>query len=124
MIRVLIADDSPAIRDGLAYLLEGSNEFQLVGTAENGEEAVDLALKFRPDVIVMDGQMPRLDGVEATRQIKESLPGIGILFLSVFTDLMEACVQAGANGFLCKDCSPEELLSALRQIAQNPGSIC
>ncbi len=117
MIRILIADDSPAIRDGMCSLLDPTGDFQVVGLAKDGLQALEKARELRPDLVIMDSQMPNMDGVEATRHIKQTLPGIGILFFSVFADCLEAGITAGADGYLMKDCEPEELFSELRRIA-------
>ncbi len=121
MIRVLIVDDSAAMRDALSSLLNAANCFQVVGIAGDGVKAVERAGELQPDVVLMDAQMPNMDGVEATRRIKQTLPGIGILVLSVFADCLEASVDAGAEGCLTKDCEPEELFSELRRIAAVAG---
>ncbi len=121
MIRVLIVDDSAAMRDALSSLLNAANCFQVVGIAGDGLKAVERAGELLPDVVLMDAQMPNMDGVEATRRIKQTLPGIGILVLSVFADCLEASVDAGAEGCLTKDCEPEELFSELRRIAAVAG---
>ena len=117
MIRVLIADDSATMRDGLSSLLSQQGDFEVVGLARDGLEALEKARELRPDLVIMDSQMPNMDGVEATRHIKQTLPGIGILFFSVFADCLEAGITAGADGYLMKDCEPEELFSELRRIA-------
>ena len=117
MIRILIADDSTAMRDGLSDLLGRMMDFKGVGIACDGIEAVEKAQGLLPDVIIMDCQMPNMDGVEATTRIKETLPGIGILFLSVFADRLKEAILAGADGYLMKDCEPEELYAELRCIA-------
>ncbi len=117
MIRVLIVDDSAAMRDALSSLLNAANCFQVVGIAEDGLEAVEKAGELLPDVVMMDAQMPNMDGVEATLHIKQILPGVGILVLSVFADYLEASKDAGAEGYLMKDCELEELFSELRRIA-------
>ncbi len=121
MIRVLIVDDSAAMRDALSSLLDAASCFQVVGIAVDGLEAVEKAGELLPDVVLMDAQMPNMDGVEATRRIKLALPGIGILVLSVFADCLEASVDAGAEGCLTKDCEPEELFSELRRTAAVAG---
>ena len=121
MIRVLIVDDSAAMRDALSSLLNAANGFEVVGIAADGLEAVERAGELLPDVVVMDAQMPNMDGVEATRHIKLDLPGVGVLSLSVFTDCLEASIAAGAEGYLMKDCEPEELFSELRRIAAIAG---
>ena len=91
---------------------------EVVGTASNGLEAVEKAQELLPDVVIMDGQMPHMDGVEATRRIKQSTPTVGILFLSVFTDYLEASIDAGADDYLAKDAELEELLSKVTDIAR------
>ena len=116
MIRVLIADDSDAVRGSLASLVNQTSGF-LVLLAGDGLEAVEKAGQLLPDVVIMDAQMPNMDGVEATRRIKRALPGIGVLFFSVFADYLEASVAAGSDGYLNKDCSPSELFTEIRRIA-------
>ena len=117
MIRILIVDDSAAMRDALSSLLNAANGFEVVGIAGDGLEAVEKAGELLPDVVIMDAQMPNMDGIEATIQIKQILPGVGILVLSVFADYLEASKDAGAEGYLMKDCELEELFSELRRIA-------
>ena len=121
MIRILIVDDSAAIRDALSSLLNAAKGFEVVGLAGDGLEAVERAGELLPDVVLMDAQMPNMDGVEATRHIKQTLPNLGILVLSVFADYLEASIDAGAEGYLMKDCEPEELFSELRRIAAIAG---
>ncbi len=117
MIRVLIADDSATMRDGLSSLLDQTGDFQVVGLACDGLEAVEKAGELLPDVVIMDSQMPNMDGANAIRHIKQTVPSTGILFFSVFADCLEAGIIAGADGYLMKDCEPEELFSELRRIA-------
>ena len=117
MVRVLIADNSVAVRDGLASLLNQTSGFRVVGLAGDGLEAVQKAGELLPDVVIMDAQMPNMDGVEATRRIKRELPTVGVLFFSVFADYLESSVAAGSDGYLNKDCSPSELFDEIRRIA-------
>jgi len=117
MIRVLIADDSVAIRDSLASLLNPASGFQVVGVASDGLDAVEKAKESLPDVVIMDAQMPNMDGVEATRHIKQILPSVGILLFSVFSGYTESGIAAGADGYLMKDCEVEELFAELERIA-------
>ena len=117
MTRILIVDDSVAIREGLYSLLNRQPDFEVIGSAGDGREGLDKALELLPDVVIMDAQMPNMDGVEATRRIKEGSPSIGVLFFSVFTDYCERGITAGANGYLVKDCEPQELFSEVRRIA-------
>ena len=121
MIRVMIAEDSPHIQDSLCSLIDTQTDIQLVGTAKDGVEAVDMAPGLLPDVIIMDAQMPGLDGVEATKLIKRDFPSIGILFFSVFPDYVEASVTAGSDGYLTKDCGPAALFAEIRRIASHAG---
>ena len=122
MIRVLIADDSPHIVDSLSILIDGQPDLIVVGGARDGREAIEMASQLQPKVVVMDAQMPHLDGVEATKRIKQSLPHIGILFFSVFTDYLESSVAAGADGYLTKDCELSVLLAEIRRIGSDYGS--
>ncbi|MFD9406339.1 response regulator [Streptomyces sp. NPDC059989] len=116
MIRVLIADDQPLVRRGLALILAPDPEFEVVGEAEDGSQAVALAHELRPDVVVMDIRMPVLDGVQATGELARTLPGTRVLALSTFDmdEYVVAALRAGAYGFLPKDISPEELGAAVR----------
>ncbi|MFF7633518.1 response regulator [Kitasatospora sp. NPDC008050] len=117
-IRVLIADDQPLVRRGLALILAPNPAFAVVAEAENGEQAVELARLHRPDVVVMDIRMPVLDGVQATERLTRELPECRVLALSTFDmdEYVVAALRAGAYGFLPKDVSPEELLAALRTV--------
>ena len=89
MIRVLIADGSAAMRDGLSSLLSQQGDIDMVALARDGLEAVQMASELLPDVVLMDAQMPNLDGVEATWRIKRTLPGVGVLSIGVFTDCLQ-----------------------------------
>jgi YesN/AraC family two-component response regulator len=120
MIRILIAEDSPHVLDGLSCLIRAESDFDLVGTAKDGQEALERALDLHPDVVIMDAQMPRLDGVEATKLLKRTSPDVGVLFFSVFNEYLEASVVAGSDGYLCKDCEPTELFAEIRRIASLP----
>ncbi|MEU5811628.1 MULTISPECIES: response regulator transcription factor [unclassified Streptomyces] len=118
MIRVLIADDQPLVRRGLALILGPDPEFEVVGEAEDGARAVALAQDLRPDVVVMDIRMPLLDGVQATAELARTLPEVRVLALSTFDmdEYVVAALRAGAHGFLPKDVSPEELGAAVRTV--------
>ncbi len=124
-IRVLIADDQALFRRGL-YVVLGTEDFiEVVAEAANGEEAVALAADLVPDVVLMDVRMPRLNGIEAARQIKAENPGTKILMLTVSDDeddLYEA-VKAGANGYLLKEISVEEVAEAIRAVVQGQSLI-
>ena len=120
MIRVVLADDHAVVRRGLAGLLESTDDLEVVGVAKDGREAVDLVREHRPDVAVMDLQMPVLDGVEATRAIVAEGVGTEVLVLTSFSDhaRIDAAVEAGAVGYLLKDAEPEALLDGIRAVAR------
>jgi DNA-binding NarL/FixJ family response regulator len=111
--RVLIADDRPHARRGLRVVLDLRPEIVIVGEAVDGEEAVQLAEVLLPDVVLMDAKMPQLDGVEATRFIKERRPEIRVVLLTVHAGYRAEALAAGADAFLIKGCSREELLGAI-----------
>jgi DNA-binding NarL/FixJ family response regulator len=117
-VRLMLADDHRMLRDGLRRSMEDQG-FVVVGEAADGEQAVRLAQELRPDVILMDVSMPRLDGVEATRLIRRSLPSVPVVMLTMHadTDVMSRAIQAGAVGYLVKDCSTEEVAAAVRTAA-------
>ena len=123
VIRVLIVDDSPVMRDCLSGFLEQQTNVLVMGTAADGLEAVQMVAELMPDVVIMDAQMPKMDGVEATRRIKSAFPSVGVLCLSVFTDQAEASIEAGADGYLIKDCEPEELLPTLAHIVAKKAAV-
>lgn len=118
MVRVVVVDDHPMWRDGVARDLAEAG-IEVVGTAGDGRSAVDVAKATRPDVVVMDLQLPELSGVEATRAVVEALPGVRVLVLSAsgeHDDVLDA-VKAGATGYLIKSASAAELLAAVRRTA-------
>ncbi|GAA1240991.1 response regulator [Kitasatospora nipponensis] len=118
-IRVLLVDDQPLLRVAFTLVLDSQPDMTVAGEAEDGAEAVRLAVEHRPDVVLMDVRMPGLDGIEATRQIVERVPDTKVLILTTF-DLDEyafAGLRAGASGFLLKNAQPDELLSAIRSVA-------
>lgn len=117
-IRVLVADDHPVFRDGLATLLEPHPDIEVVGRAADGVEAVALAASVHPDVVVMDIQMPNLNGIEATRQIVASQPGVGILVFTMGEDdgTLLSAMRAGARGYLVKGASQDEVTRAITAV--------
>ena len=130
-ISVVIADDQVLVRAGFRVLVNTAPDLQVVGEAGTGQEAVELARRVRPDVVLMDIRMPKMDGIEATRRIITQAPGPGptqapnprIMILTTF-DLDEyvfAALRAGASGFLLKDTPPDDLLAAIRVIASGEG---
>jgi DNA-binding NarL/FixJ family response regulator len=120
VIRVLLADDHPVVRSGLAALLEVEPDLEVAGEAGDGEEAVSLAMVLRPDVVLMDLRMPRLDGAAATARIVAEVPGTRVLVLTTYdtdADIVRA-VEAGATGYLLKDTPRRELADAVRAAAR------
>jgi len=117
-ITVLLAEDHQIVREGFRSLLKHEPDIEVVGEAANGREAVQLARKLRPGVIVMDIAMPLLNGLEATRQIRKDLPDIKVLFLSAHSDdaYVEQVAVLGATGFLLKQTSSENLATAIREV--------
>jgi DNA-binding NarL/FixJ family response regulator len=119
MIRVLVVDDHPVLRSGLAQLLEQADGIALVGTAADGATGVELAVDVSPDVVLMDIEMPGLDGIESTRRIRAARPETQVVVLTSFSDrarIVDA-LDAGAAGYLLKDAEPEELLRGIEAAA-------
>lgn len=115
-IRVLVVDDQNLIRLGFRMVLEAEPDLQVVGEASDGAEALEAARTLRPDIVLMDVRMPRMDGIEATRALVERHPSVRVVVLTTF-DLDEyafGALRAGASGFLLKDASPQELTTAIR----------
>ena len=118
VIRVLIADDHPVFRFGLRALLQGEAGMEIVGEATTGREAVEMALERKPDVVLMDLNMPELNGVEATRRIRAQAPQVAVLVITMFDDdTVFAAMRAGARGYLLKGAEAEETLRAVRAVA-------
>jgi DNA-binding NarL/FixJ family response regulator len=119
MVRVLLVDDHPVFRHGMRSLLEAVPDVEVVGEGRDGSEAVELAGRLRPDVVVMDLNMPGLDGVAATREICGALPDTGVLVLTMFEDddSVFAAMRAGARGYLVKGADSPEVLRAIEGVA-------
>jgi NarL family two-component system response regulator LiaR len=124
-IRVFLADDHAVVRKGLETLIGTHKDMEVVGTAVNGEEAVERVPQLRPDVILMDIQMPRKNGVEAIAEIKVIIPDARILVLTSYSEdeTVFAAIKAGALGYLLKDSSPRELIQAIRNVYEGRSSL-
>lgn len=118
-IRIVIADDHPLFREGLRALLASIPDTEVVGEASTGDEAIAVAAEAQPDVLLMDIQMPGINGVEATRRIVHTSPHIGVIMLTMFADddLVFAAVRAGARGYILKGADQSEVLRAIRSVA-------
>lgn len=117
-ICILIADDHLFYREGVRSLLSGVPDVEIVGEASNGAEAVQLASRLKPDVILMDLKMPGMNGIEATHEILKSMPNVGILIVTMFDDddSVFAMMRAGARGYILKDADQNELLRAIQSV--------
>jgi len=120
-IRVLVCDDHTLFREGVKTTLGRTTEVEVIGEAADGIRAVELALKLRPDVILMDVSMPVLRGFDAVRRIKKRRPEVKILMLTIYNDedVVARCLEAGACGFIVKDCPPSQLLYAIQVAARD-----
>jgi len=117
-IRILIADDHTVLREGMRNLLEQEKDFEVVGEASDGEEAVKLGSELKPDVIIMDIVMPKLSGIEATRLIKQAIPSTAVLILTAYSDIryILGLLEAGACGYLLKSARGSEIVGAIRAV--------
>jgi DNA-binding NarL/FixJ family response regulator len=124
-IRILLADDHAVVRQGFKMILGAQPDFEIVGEAGNGREAVELAENLKPDVVVMDVAMPELNGIEATRRLAASAPHTRVVALSMHKDnvYVREILRAGARGYLLKDSVAGDLVSAVRAVAQGEGYI-
>jgi two-component system response regulator NreC len=125
MIKILLADDHALVRQGFRMILEAQPDMEIVGQAGNGREAVELAEKLHPDVVVMDVAMPELNGTEATRRLSASTPRTRVLALSMHKDsvYVREILRAGARGYLLKDSGDTDLVAAVRAVAKGEGYI-
>jgi len=117
VIRILVVDDHQVVREGLWRMLELDKRIQVVGEAINGEEAIAKTASLSPDVIVMDLKMPVMDGITATREIKQKMPDVNILMLTLYAeDFVKQAIEAGASGYLLKDSNCEQITKAIHQV--------
>ena len=119
MIRILLADDHPVVRDGLAAMLATQPDFEVVGEAGSGEEALAQAARLRPDLVLMDLEMPVVDGIEAIRRLRAADPGVQVVVLTAFDtdDRIVGAIQAGAQGYLLKGAPRAEIFAAIRTVS-------
>ena len=124
-VRILLADDHTIVRQGLKLILSAHAELEVVGEAANGREAVELAEKLHPDIVLMDVQMPELNGIEAAKKMVAAQPRIRILVLSMHKEAVyvREILKAGARGYILKDAIDTELLNAIRSVAKGDGYI-
>jgi DNA-binding NarL/FixJ family response regulator len=120
-IRIILADGHKLMREGLRSLISQHKNMEVVGEAEDGRQAVRLALELKPDIIIMDLSLPKLNGIDAISKISSMAPGVKALALSMYSDkqFISRALKEGASGYLLKDCSFEELSDALRTVASN-----
>ena len=120
MTSVLLADDQELVRTGLRMILDSEDDLEVVGEAEDGQQAVELARSLQPDVVLMDIRMPGLDGIEATRRIAAAQPEVRVLMLTTFdrSQLVYDSLLAGASGFLLKDAPADRLVAGVRAVAR------
>ena len=117
-IRILLADDHVMLRQGTVEMLRKEADIEVVGEADNGQQAIDLTLRLRPDIVVMDVRMPVLSGIEATRRLREAMPEVQVLVLTAYDDdqYIFSLLQAGASGYLLKTAPVNELVNAIRLV--------
>jgi DNA-binding NarL/FixJ family response regulator len=123
MVRVFLADHHVLIRGGLRTLLQARRDFFICGEADNGIEAVKLAIQAKPDIVIMNVNMPGINGIEATRQIRKAMPNTEVLIFTAESneDIMRECLRAGAGGYLLKSASDEQIIEAIETLAQHRG---
>jgi DNA-binding NarL/FixJ family response regulator len=117
-IKILIADDHHVVRRGLVFFLKTQKDIEVIGEAKNGQEAVEMTKRLNPDLVLMDLDMPIMDGIEATIQIKEDLPDMKIMILTSFSDQDHVipAIEAGASGYQLKDIEPDELVRTIKRL--------
>lgn len=121
--RLLIADDHPMMRESTRYMLAEEPDLEVVGEAANGQEALELCRRLSPDLVLMDVRMPVMDGLTATRAIKEENPAIGVLVVTAYEsqDYLLEATRAGASGYILKDAPKEQLLEAVHKVLAQRG---
>jgi len=122
-IRIVIVDDHPVVRKGLASFLSNEPDIEVVGAAADGEESLTLVPETKPDIVLMDLSMPGMGGIEATRRLVDTVPGVRVMMLTSFGghERMVQAIKSGAIGYVVKDMAPAELLAAVRNAAKRDG---
>jgi two-component system, NarL family, response regulator NreC len=125
-IRVLLADDHRIMRDGLRALIERCDDMQVVAEAENGREALQMARKQQPDIVIMDISMPELNGIDAARQLLAEVKGVKVIALSMHSDrrYVEGMLRAGGSGYLLKDRAADELINCIYAVRAGRNCLC
>ena len=125
MIKVLIADDHHVVRRGLLFFLKTQKDMDVVGEAKNGREAVEMTASLKPDIVLMDLVMPEMDGIQATKRIKEKFPETEVLMLTSFSDRDHVipAIEAGAAGYQLKDIEPDELVESIRKLIRGENTL-
>lgn len=124
-IKILIADDHHIVRRGLVFFLKTQKEIEVIGEAKNGQEAVEMTKALNPDLVLMDLDMPVMDGIEATKQIKAVLPEMKIMILTSFSDQDHVipAIEAGASGYQLKDIEPDELVRSIKRMLEGENQL-
>ena len=124
-VRVLLVDDQRVVREGLSMLVSLLPGIEVIGTAADGEDAFTMVLEQRPDVVLMDLRMPRCDGIEATRRLRDAAPGTRVIALTTYADdaSVLAAIRAGARGFLTKDAGADEIQEAIEAVARGEAAL-
>jgi two-component system NarL family response regulator len=124
-IRLVIAEDQTVVRMALAQLLAAESDIEVIGQAADGEAALDVARRLKPDVLLTDLSMPKMDGISATRQVKQEMPECAVVVLTIHhdDDHLFAAIKAGASGYVLKEAPPEQMVGAIRAAARGEGFI-
>ncbi|NLT09709.1 MAG: response regulator transcription factor [Ruminococcus sp.] len=126
MIKILLVDDVPILRAGLKSVIAGDSELKVVGEASNGKEALEMAIRLQPDVVLMDMRMPDFDGSYGTRKIKASFPDIKVLVLTTFDDqeTVDHAIAAGADGYILKEMDNDKIVNSIKAVAGGINVFC